>query len=166
MEQVFAEQALLDALVEILVGGGNDAHIGLDRLMATDAIEISVGEHTQQACLQLGRHVADLVKEQCAALGLFETAAAHGGGAGEGAALVTEQLGLEQVARNRRRIDGDEGLVGARTVAVQGARHQFLAGAGLAVDEHRGMRLRQTADGAKHFLHRRCLAENLRCHSG
>ena len=44
---------------------------------------------------------------------------------------------------------------------VQGARHQFLAGTGLAVDQHRGVRLRQAADGAKDFLQRRALTQDL-----
>ena len=56
--------------------GGDHAHVGLDRLVAADAIELAVGQHAQQARLQLERHVADLVEEQRAALGLLEAAAA------------------------------------------------------------------------------------------
>ena len=73
---------------------------------------------------------------------------------------MAEQLGFEQILRNGGGVDGDERLVGARAVAVQGARHQFLAGARFAVDQHGGVRLRQAADGAEHFLHRRRLAED------
>src|SRR5690606_7213571 len=98
-----------------------------DRLMASDTIEVAVREHAQQARLQLGRHVADLVEEQRAALGLLEAAAAHGGGAGEGAAFVAKEFGLEQVARDGRRVEGDEGLVRARAVAVQRAGDELLA---------------------------------------
>ena len=79
MEQVFAEQALLDALVQVLVGGGDDAHVGLDRLVAADAVEVAVRQHAQQARLQFGGHVADLVEEQRAAFGLLEAAVARGG---------------------------------------------------------------------------------------
>jgi hypothetical protein len=75
---------------------------------------------------------------------------------------VAEQFGLQQVLGYRGRVDGDKGLVGTRAVAMQGTRHQFLAGTRLAVDQHRGMRLRQAADGAEHFLHGRRLAEDLR----
>ena len=45
------------------------------RLVAADAVELAVGEHAQQARLQVGRHVADLVEEQRAAVGLLEAAA-------------------------------------------------------------------------------------------
>ena len=130
--------------------------------MAADAVEIAVGQHAQQPRLQFLRHVADLVKEQRAALGLLETAAAHVLGAGEGAALVAEQFGLQQLLRDRRGVDGDERPTRSRAVAVQRARHQFLAGARLAGDHHRRVGLRQAADRAEHLLHRRRLAEYLR----
>ena len=90
--------------------GGDDAHVGLDRLVAADAVELAVGQHAQQPRLQVRRHVADLVEEQRAAVGLLEAAAPLRLRAGEGAALVAEQLGLEQVLRDRRGVDRDEGL--------------------------------------------------------
>ena len=83
-------------------------------------------------------------------------------GAGKRAALVAEEFRLEQILGNRRRIDGNEGLVGARAVAVQRTGNQFLAAARLAIDQHGGVRKRQTTDGAKHFLHGRRLTEYLR----
>ncbi len=57
-------------------------------------------------------------------------------GAGEGAALEAEQLRLEQFRRQRRAVHLHERLVTARRLAVDGARHQFLAGAALAADQH------------------------------
>jgi hypothetical protein len=54
------------------------------------------------------------------------------------------------------------GRAGARAVAMQGARDQFLAGAGLAVDEHRDVGAREPTDGAEHLLHRRRLADDVR----
>ena len=71
--------------------------------VAADAVELAVLEHAQQLHLRGGRHVADLVEEQRAAVGLLEAAGALAIGAGEGAALVTEQLGLEQRLRRARR---------------------------------------------------------------
>ncbi len=130
--------------------------------MAADPVVMPVEQDAQQAGLQLGGHIADLVEEQGAALGLLETAAALRLGAGEGAAFVAEQFGFEEVLGNRRRVDGDERLVGPRAVAVQGARDQFLAAARFAGDQHGGVRQSQTADGAEDFLHGWRLAENLR----
>src|SRR4030042_6647995 len=59
--------------------------------------------------------------------------------AGEGAAQVAEELGLEQPLRQRPAVHGDEGAGGARAVAVDGAGHELLAGAGLAGHEDGGV---------------------------
>jgi hypothetical protein len=82
---------------------------------------------TQQAGLQIGRHVADFVEKERAAFGLLEAPAALRLRAGKRAALVAEQLGFKQIFRNGRGVDGDERLAGTRAVAMQGARHQLLA---------------------------------------
>jgi hypothetical protein len=159
--QIFAEQAVAHALFQVLVGGGDHAHVRLDRLVPADAVEVAIGQHAQQACLQVERHVADLVEEQGAVLGLLEAAAPHRLGAGEGAALVAEQLGFQQVLRDRRRVQGDERLLSARAVFMEGARDQLLAGAAFPGNQDRHVRLRQAADGAEYFLHRRGLAQDL-----
>jgi hypothetical protein len=99
VQQVFAEQVLLDPGLEVLVRGRDHSHVHLHRQLAANAIELAFGEHAQQARLQLWRHVADFVQEQRAAVGLLETAATQLVGAREGTLLVTEQFGLEQVGR-------------------------------------------------------------------
>ncbi len=45
---------------------------------------------------------------------------------------------------------------------MQRARHQFLARARLAGNQHGRMRLREPSDGAEHLLHRRRLPEDFR----
>jgi hypothetical protein len=52
---------------------------------------------------------------------------------------VAEQLGLEQLARYRGGVDGDERFAGARAVAVRRAGDEFLAGR--IRDQHRRLRL-------------------------
>ena len=76
-------------------------------------------------------------------------------GAGKGAAFVAKQLRLHQLARDSGHIESDEGVLGPRAVPVQGPRHQLLAGARLAVDQHRDVGSRQPPDGAEHLLHGR-----------
>lgn len=85
VEQVLAELAGLHQRLQVLVSGGDDAHIDLDRYVAAHAIELAIGQHSQQAGLCVGGHVADLVEEQGAAVGLLEAPSAQVGGAGEGA---------------------------------------------------------------------------------
>jgi hypothetical protein len=119
-------------------------------------------ENAQQPRLQVGRHIADLIEEQSPALSLLEASTPHVLSAGKRPPLMAEQLGLQQLLRDRRGIDGDEWLGRARTVPMQGTRDQLLAGPGLAVDQHGGVRLRKAADRTKHLLHRRGLTQNVR----
>ena len=57
--------------------------------------------------------------------------------AGECAALVAEQLGLEQVFRNRRAVDRDERFVGACAGVMDAAREQLLPSSRFADQQHR-----------------------------
>ena len=54
------------------------------------------------------------------------------------------------------------GPFSARRVVVQRARHELLAGARLAGDQHRHARARQPADRLEHLLHRRRLTDDAR----
>ena len=57
-------------------------------------------------------------------------------GAGEGSFAVSEQLALDQVLGQGAAIDGHKRHVGPQALVVHGPRHQFLAGAGLAANQH------------------------------
>jgi len=74
---------------------------------------------------------------------------------------MPEQLRFEQILGNCRGIDGDEWFGRAWAVAMQRPCHQFLAGAGFAIDEDNGVRLGEPPDGAEHFLHGLGLAKDL-----
>ena len=72
---------------------------------------------------------------------------------------MAEQLGLDQIARDRRHVDRHEGAVAPLAVIVQRARNQFLAGTGLARDHHREVGLHQAREQPVDFLHRRRAAD-------
>ncbi len=162
VEQVLAELARLHQGFQVLMRRGDDAHVDPHRRVAADAVEFAIGQHAQQAGLRIGRHVADLVEKQGAAVGLLEAAAALIGRTGEGAFLVAEQLRLHQILGDSRHVQRDEWRRRTRAVAVQGMGHQLFAGAGLAVDQHGDVGMAKPADGAEHLLHRRRLADDLR----
>ncbi|SVK48402.1 Uncharacterized protein conserved in bacteria [Acinetobacter baumannii] len=162
VEQILAELAFLYPQFQVLVRGGDDAHVDLHRRIAADSVKLAVRQHPQQARLHVERHIADLVEEQRAAVGLFKAPLTDLVRAGEGAFLVAEQLGLDQILGNSGHVQGDERRLGARAVAVQRMRHQLFAGAGFAVDQHADRRTRQPADDAKHVLHRRRFADDVR----
>jgi hypothetical protein len=90
VKQVLAELTVAHPLFEILVRGRDHPHVDANRRLAADAIKLALGQHAQQPRLQRSRHVADLIEEQRAAVGLLEAAAAQTVGAGEGALFVAE----------------------------------------------------------------------------
>ncbi len=123
------------------------------RLAAADRLDFAFLQGAQQLHLRRQRQFADLVEEQRAAVGLDELAGVLLGGAGEGTLLVAEQDRLDQVLGNGAAIDGDKGLGLARARAVDGAREQFLAGAGFAFDQHGDGGTRRFLRRAQHRLH-------------
>ena len=72
---------------------------------------------------------------------------------------MPEQFGLDQVARNRRHVDGDERTVGALAEVMQRAGDQFLAGARFARDHDREIGLHQPRQHAVDVLHGRRSAD-------
>jgi hypothetical protein len=72
----------------------------------------------QELALQIERQVADLVEKERAALGALDLAGGLPIGAGEGAALVAEELGLEQGRRDGGAVDRHEALLAAWPLAA------------------------------------------------
>ena len=98
------------ACVEPPVGRGDDPHVHLGRLLGAEPLQHAGLEGAEQLGLGLEVEVAHLVEEQGALVRQLEAAQPALGGAGEGAALVAEHLGLDQLARNRRAVHRDERL--------------------------------------------------------
>ncbi len=86
------------------------ADVDLAGPLAADAADLALLQHAQQLALHAGRHLADLVEEQRAAVGDLEQAARVVLGAGEGAARVAEQRRFEQRLRDRGAVFADERL--------------------------------------------------------
>ena len=132
-------------LVQVAIGGRDDAHIDLHRPLGADRIDFAFLQRAQQLDLHVEPQLADLVEEQRAAIGFLEFAQMLVGGAGEGALLVAEQDAFDQVLGDGAAIDGDEGLAGALRAALDGARDQLLADAEFAFDQDRECRIARRA---------------------
>ena len=137
VEQVFAKPPGIDQAAQVLVGRRDDADVGALDPRAADRGEVARLEDAEQPGLRVQRHVADLVEEQCPALRLLEPPRRPRRGPGERAALVAEQLALDQLARDRRHVDRNERRAPPRPHVVDRARDQFLAGPAFAEDHHR-----------------------------
>ena len=113
-------------------------------------------QDAQDLGLGPGRHVADFVEEDRAAVRGHELPGLLAHRAGEAPLLVAEQLRFDQLLRNRRAVDLNEGLGTARRPRVERARDQLLARPALARDQDRRRgrcgqldRLAQLAQGGR-----------------
>ena len=89
-EEVGAEGAGLDRLLQVPVGRRNHPDVDLDRLCAADTVELAVLEEAQQLRLKAGPHVPDLVQKDRPAVGHFHLPALLRGRARKGALLMAE----------------------------------------------------------------------------
>jgi len=66
-----------------------------------------------------------------------------------------EELGFEQVGRDRGAVDRDEGTLAAGGREVEDLRHELLAGSGLAADQYRQITLDKALEDAVELFHGR-----------
>ncbi|MDT4788423.1 hypothetical protein FQZ97_208050 [compost metagenome] len=90
--EVAAEAFGGDRGFQVDVGGGDDAHVHVHRFGAAQPLDAAGFQEAKQAGLAFDRHVADFIEEQGAALCHLDAAGLALGCAGEGAALIAEQL--------------------------------------------------------------------------
>ena len=158
--QVLAKQPLLDQAAQVVVGCGDNANVGLDRRTAADGRVLTLLKHTKQAGLRFEGHVADLIEKQGAVLGLLESPRMTGAGTGESTFFVTEKFALDQLLRDRRHVDRDEGAVAAFAKIMERTSDQFLARARFATDEDTQVRAHEPGEDPVDLLHRRRAPDN------
>jgi len=66
---------------------------------------------------------------------------------------MAEELGFQQVLRNRAAVDADKRTLGTGRAVVDLSRDEFFACAGFARDHHRDVRPSHPFDLAKDLLH-------------
>src|SRR5262249_6365320 len=165
----------VDAVVEVLphaalghrcgkvhVGGADDPHVDLDPAVGAELLDFSLLEDPQQLELHVQRDALDLVEEPRAPARQLDLADTVVHRAGERAALVPEELALEQRVRERRAVDRDEAAALALALEVDRAGRQLLARSGFAVDEHGGVVLGEHADGLEDLVHDPVAAHHVR----
>jgi hypothetical protein len=119
-----------------------------------------LSRHAQELGLHLVGHVADLVEEQRAAVGVLEAAGPIGAGVGERAADVAEELVLQDRRGEAGAVERDQPGLAALGVVVDRAGDELLAGAVLPEDQHGDIAGRHLPGGADHRLHRGALADH------
>jgi hypothetical protein len=159
--EVLAERAFLDASLEIAIGRGNDADVDRLRLRVADLDHLALLKRAEQLHLKRGRHFADLVEKQSAAVRCLEATLSRRHGSGERAANVTEKLRFHQVLRNGATVDDDEWLLRAIRTAVKLACDELLPGASFASDQHADVRDGHLFDTPKNLEKARATADDV-----
>ena len=160
--EVLAEVAAGDLVFEHAIGRHHHPGIRPQRALAADAVVLLVLQDLEQLGLERRVHLADLVEEDGPLVGELELARLLAGRSRERAALVAEQLGFEQLARQRRAVDLHERFSAPGRALVYGASDALLAHAALAADEHRYVSLRHPIDHVPDRQHRRAGGDVLR----
>ena len=101
-----------------------------------------------------------LVDEERPPIGLLEEPGARGRRPGERAALVAEELRLEEVRGHRGAIEDDERTARARPRFMNRLREDLLAGAGLPFDEDGDVGLREPLAQRVEGAHRGARADD------
>ena len=125
--EIAPKSFLIHSAHQIGICSGNQAGIGVKSPGASQPLEFSLLEHTQQLGLKLKRNVSDLVEEYRPPVRQLEAADALCDGAGECAFFVTEQLALKQACRYGRAIYFHQSPFAAETQIVDRAGNQLLA---------------------------------------
>ena len=136
LEQVAAEAALPDRLLEVDVGRGNQAGVRAQCLGPADAVELLVLEHAQELGLDRRRQITDLVEEHGPLVGQFELPRLVAVSPREAALYVSEQLRFEQRLGQPGAVQRDERVSPPPAVGVDRLGDEFFADTALARDEH------------------------------
>src|SRR5690606_25415332 len=109
--EIFPEGSFLDLLLQIAVGGADHAHIHCDFRLSSQPTKFFLFDHPEKLRLELHGEFPHLVEEKGPSMGELEAAEASLLRAGEGPLFMPEDLRFHQRGRDRRAVDGDEGLV-------------------------------------------------------
>ena len=136
VEEVLAEMSVGNLLLQVLVGGSNDAHTDLDGFVAADTRDLVLLQRTQHFGLCGEAHVANLVKEKRASVGLLELTCTVFDSTGEAALGMSKELTLNEFAGYSCAVDLHQRTFGTCAILVDEVRYYFFARTIGTRDEH------------------------------
>ena len=161
VKEVFAKSAGLHLLLEVTVGGGDDAGVVGELAVTTDRPNGTFLQDPQELGLHAKRHLADLVQKQGPAVGLEEQALPRDACVSERTFDVTKEFAFEQALRHRCAIDGHEWAGGIAALAMHGLGDELFASAAAACDEEWSVRTAHAFDELTHVLDGRAGTDHL-----
>src|SRR5579863_3417394 len=153
--QIAAEIALHYGLLQIAVGGRENADIDWHAPRPAHWTNLLLLNRAQHLGLQIHRQLAHFVEEDGPALGHGQEPVFRLIGAGESALDMTEEFAFDQRRHQRSAIYRNERLVAEWSRVVNGARYHFLARPALAQYQHRMHAVGGLGDDAVELLHLR-----------
>src|SRR5262249_47443764 len=125
--QILTQMLALDRFTWIAIRRGHETHVddGI-MLLTADTTNHAVLDDAQQLRLQRQRHLGELVEEERSTVRHLEQTGFVAVGASERALAMSEHLGLEQLLRHRRAVDGHETARGAAAVLMKELGNQLL----------------------------------------
>jgi hypothetical protein len=136
-QEVLPKIAGRDLGRQLPIRRGDQPNVDAPRAVLAEAPHFSFLDRSKQLGLRARRELPYFVEKQGAAMRLLEQTGPLGDRACESATRIAEQLGLEQLVRQSRAIDGTERATGTPTQPMQCPRNEFLARARFASDEDR-----------------------------
>src|SRR5437879_4267589 len=137
IEQVLPKLSSLDCGAQIAVRRRDDSYVHSNRMTASNPLERSLLEYSQQRDLCLERKFTDFIQKKRSAVCQLEAAQPPMGRPRERALLVAKQFGGNQRQRNRGAIQGYKCACRSRRSLVNGTSDQFFASPRLARDQYR-----------------------------
>ena len=127
--EVETEGAVDDTLLEVAVGGGEDADVDPRDLVVSDALNLAALEEAEELGLNRERELSNLVQEERAAVRGLNAAGAGLHGSREGAAGVSEELGFEKGFGDGGAVEHREGFGRATDEAMDRGGDDLFSGA-------------------------------------
>ena len=114
-----------------------DTHVEGERVRLADRPDLTVLEHAEKLRLAAAGGISPISsRKSVPPVAAWKRPCFFGGRAGERAASMAEELGLEELSRQCGDVHGDEGRIAPRTARVERARDDLLTGPALAEDHH------------------------------
>src|SRR5208337_4173784 len=147
--EILAEGSFFVFGFEVAVGGGHDADVHSNLLIAAHGADFFLLEKARELGLHFERKFADLVEKNGSGIGRLQQAGLGTKSAGESAFLVAEQFAFDEGGDERSAVDGYKGTVGHGSAKVKRAGDQFLAGSAFAGNQDGRARIFEAGDEAE-----------------
>src|SRR5690554_1728486 len=135
-EKIAAEALLLNEPFEIAMGRRDDAHIDFLGARPAKGKDLALLKYAKELGLCLEGHIADLIEEERSAVCGTDEALAIPIGTCIRSALDSEELGFDEVWRQRRAVNRDE-LASSPALFVDGSSHELFPRVALSLDGDR-----------------------------